>query len=73
MILLKKIMNRFIQKQELNLNLKNFSFLNRDISRNNMSHIKLYKTLLTSSSYYTLRFRIFWIYGLFALSFIFFL
>ena len=51
MILLKKIMNHFIQKQKLNLNLKNFSFLNSDISQNNMSHTKLYKTILTSKEF----------------------
>lgn len=51
MLILKKIMNYFIQKEELNLNLKNFSFFYNDISENKISHCKLYKTLLSSNEF----------------------
>ena len=44
-------MNYFIQKEELNLNLKNFSFFYNDISENKISHCKLYKTLLSSNEF----------------------
>lgn len=51
MLILKKIMNHFIQKEELNLNLKNFSFFYNDNSENKISHCKLYKTLLNSNEF----------------------
>lgn len=51
MLILKKIMNYFIQKEQLNLNLKNFSFLDVDNSNNKVSDVRLYKNILTSNEF----------------------
>ena len=50
MLILKKIMNSFIQKDALNLNLKNYSFFN-SVDSNKISDVKIYKTILTSNEF----------------------